>query len=117
MGLVNIGPLYAGDTHTAEFTCEEPDGSAVDLTGCTIRWGYALRATPNTPVATHTTDTIIRVIDATDGILAVFLSTAGIPAGNYVHELEVNKPTGETYTYARGLMTILQPLYPSTYPA
>lgn len=120
MGLVNIGPIRYGDTHTAEFVCEDPDGTRPNLTDCTIRWGWATRTAPTVALGTATLaseNPTLRVIDAANGVVALFMSPNTIAAGNYVHELEVNFPTGDTYTYAHGRLKIEAALYPSTYPA
>lgn len=120
MGIINLGPIRYGDTHIHEFVCEEPDGTRPNLTGCTIRWGWAARSAPTIPLGTATLESdnpTLRVIDADDGVVALFMSPATIAIGNYVHELEVNFPTGDTYTYATGRLTIGAALYPSTYPA
>lgn len=120
MGIVNIGPICYGDSVTLEFVCENPDGVRADLTGSSIRWGWADRSAPTVALGTATLESAsptLRIIDATQGVVALFMSPNLIPAGDYVHELEVNLPAGDTYTYAHGRLRVTAALYPLAYPA
>lgn len=109
MGVVNLGPIYYGDTHIAEFVFEEPDLTRLNLTGCTLEWAISRRVTGNYAirVATHTLDTIMRVIDAENGIAAAFMDPEALGIGTYQHCLEATLPSGEVYTYATGRIKVV----------
>jgi hypothetical protein len=112
-------PFIAGDDRTLRFTVTEADGAtALDLTGCSLKWElFAWQSGPKygVPDATATvTKTTggggITVPDPVGGIVEVALAAADtgslVPTGQgtamHWHELQLTDTAGKVLTVATG---------------
>jgi len=106
MTVANLGTMYAGDTLVVNFTVQQPTRQAQDLTDCTIRWAVA-RDRCSGPVLTKTVGSGITVLNAAQGRCQAKISKGELTEpGQYLHELEVTLPNGDSYTYATGPLVV-----------
>lgn len=111
---LNLLIRQGGTFGPCEVTLTNPDGSAVDLTGSTLRAQLRQKALDSgTPVATFT----ITVTDATGGVFTFGLSdeiTAGIacgetrdrPESRYQWDLELEDLQGRVTPLLYGMVTV-----------
>ena len=105
---------YQGDTVPMGFTVLDYDGTAQNLTSCSIRWGYATYDAQDTPLLVKTQLDGITILDAAAGRLLVNIDAGELDTpGTYVHELELTLPTGSTYTYGQGIFVVKPAVYPT----
>lgn len=94
--------------HTLRFRDES--GAPVDITGCAIRWACRPTFDSNTLTASmSTTDGRITLDDAVGGIWSFDLPasiTAAITAGRYVHDAEIQWPSGRVEPLWEGAFTV-----------
>jgi hypothetical protein len=110
-------PFVAGDYRILRFSAEEADGSPMNLTGHTIRWGlYAWSGGPrysspeSTAVVSKTTTNGIVITDPVGGVFEVTLEPAdtdsiavdGPKPSFFWHEAEVVDTLGRRFTVATG---------------
>lgn len=108
--------LPQGDTLTILFNVSNPDGSATNLTGATIRWW--LGEAPPTGVAYSKKDNGATggvSLTGTAGQFAVSVleaDTLNLPPKTYYHEAEVRLTDGTVATVASGQFTVSATLIP-----
>lgn len=94
--------------HTLRF--RDKSGGTVDITGCVIRWALRPTFDSNTLTASmSTTDGRITLDSPTDGVWSFDLPasvTAGIAAGRYVHDCEIQWPGGRVDPLWEGTLTV-----------
>ena len=112
--------LFQGDTKRINFTLTKADGTALDLTGATIRWEASkLKAGglfSSTPVIVKTDQDGIEVVDALNGFLTVTLPPEDtLPiSGDFYHELETTDVSGDVATVFSGQFKIKKALIKPT---
>lgn len=109
MTTVTISDYVAGDTLVMNVLVTDSKGAAIDLTGATLKWAIAAGKPTDTTYATPllllTQGDGITVVDAVAGSVRVVLDEGRFTrAGSFVHELEVELASGESYTVARGVL-------------
>lgn len=103
MSKLQITSVYQGDTARLPFEALDAQGAPENLDGCSIRWALSKPEAIDSPVLTKTTDNGITVTDAAAGRLVVIINAGELDTpGQYVQELEITLPSGETYTYGQG---------------
>ena len=112
--------LFQGDTQRVNFTLKKADGTALDLTGATLRWEASklkgVGVFSSTPVLTKTDQDGIDVVDPLNGFLIVSLSpedTASI-SGDFYHELEATDVSGDVATVFSGQFRVKKALIKPT---
>lgn len=103
MSKLQITSVYQGDTARLPFEAQDTTGAPENLEGCSIRWALSKPEAIDSPVLTKTSENGILVLDAAAGRLVVTISAGELDTpGQYVQELEITLPSGETYTYGQG---------------
>lgn len=84
--------MYAGDTLILEITAKDSDGSALDLSGLTLKWSLA-RTNTSTALLTKTVGSGITVTDAALGKFKVELTPSDTDkfSGEYYHEVRASQ--------------------------
>jgi hypothetical protein len=100
--------IYRGDTWTRTWEIISADGSAVDLTGATIR--LQVRDTNDAVVIEATTNNGYFTIDSNHGRIDMNVpySSTNISPGNYKFDLEVTHANGIRRTYEQGTLIVLE---------
>ena len=82
--------MYAGDTLILEITAKDSDGTALDLTGLTVKWSLA-RVNTSPALLTKTVGSGITVTNAALGQFKVELTPTDTASfsGEYYHEVRV----------------------------
>ena len=97
--LYNLTDIEQGANWSLYLSFEESDGTATNLTGCTLKMWIAANYTA-TPVANLSTATGgITITNAANGTATISLAaneTANITAGNYLYDLKLIAPDGVT---------------------
>lgn len=109
----DVRDYIAGDTLTMNYTLNNPDGSAMDLTAATIKWGAALVTNGKFASASveKTVGDGITVTNAVAGQISVDVDAGDITAaGLYYHELEV-VVAGQSLTMCKGTLHADAALY------
>lgn len=91
--------LYKGDFFSLTVTLKNPDESALDLTG------YTAAAHIRTTFADELSYDFEATVDGPAGQVHLFLpstTSSTIPAGNYIWDVEVTQPDGNSKTYLTG---------------
>jgi hypothetical protein len=108
--------LYQGDTKRLHFSLKRDDGTALELTGATLRWQASkLKATgvfSSTPVLQKTETDGIQIDDETGGLVTVVLEpedTVNL-SGLFYHELEAIDASGDVATVFTGEFEIKKAL-------
>lgn len=97
--------VYQGDTVRLQFQALTPQGSPENLVGCRVRWALSDPGSISSPVLTKSSDEEgdMTIVDAAAGRLIVNIAAGELDTpGQYVQELEITLPSGETYTYGQG---------------
>lgn len=92
--------MYAGDTKQVVVTVKKDDGSALDLTGATVRWGF--------DTVVKTTSSGIVLTTPLSGIFTITISptdTVG-KTGEFQHGGTVTDAAGNVSTVIVGKITI-----------
>lgn len=102
--------FFLGDTVSIFLTLRGSSGTALDLTGCTLRWGLAPVGS-TTPSLTKSSSSAleISVTSTSGGLATVFLTaanTASLSAGAYTHEVELTDASGSKETLTQGRVTV-----------
>ena len=94
-----------GGTLQISLTLKNPDGTAIDLTGCTASAAFAKAF----DAAIAGSFDIAFGPDRTTGKLEASISketTAGLDAGSYVYDLRIVFPSGAAKHYLKGNLTV-----------
>lgn len=111
---MNLGMVFLGDTYEIAFKLTQRNGSAQDLTSATVRFGLATQDCLKTPFYTATIGSGIEITDAVNGEGKVTIPKGRIDkTGRLFYELEATLPTGESYTYAQGYLTVRPVMFPA----
>jgi len=103
MSKLQITAVFQGDSVKLPFEALTDKGAPENLDGCSIRWALSKPEAIDSPVLTKTSENGILVLDAAAGRLVVIINAGELDTpGQYVQELEITLPTGETYTYGQG---------------
>lgn len=98
--------LTTGDTFNAQLTLTDVDGSAVNLTGATVKFSIDDRngtQVAQQSVTSHTTPA--------SGITTVTIAaatTANWTTGGYLYAVQVTLSTAEVFTAQRGVIEVLE---------
>ena len=103
MSKLQITAVFQGDSVKLPFEALTDKGAPENLDGCSIRWALSKPEAIDSPVLTKTSENGILVLDAAAGRLVVIINAGELDTpGQYVQELEITLPSGETYTYGQG---------------
>lgn len=108
--------LYQGDTKRIHFSLKRDDGSALELTGATVRWQASKLKAPgvfsSTPILQKTEADGIEIDDETGGILTVILEPEDTLSlsGLFHMELETIDASGDVATVFVGEFEIKKAL-------
>lgn len=102
--------IYLGDDVSIFLTLRAADGTALNLTGSSLRWGLATLSS-DTPVLTKSSTSALQIsiTSAVGGLATVFLldtETALLSVGAYRHEVELTDASGNKETLLTGLVTV-----------
>jgi len=109
-----INDIEKGADWSLYITFQEVDGTATNLTGCSLRMKIKTDFTSNngTTIANLTSATgeitILSAINGTTVIAMPSSQTSNLTAGNYVYDLKLITTTGAVEYEIRGGATILQ---------
>ena len=102
--------IEQGSTFIKTVTITDSNGTAVDLTGCTVRWQVRERkGSTSTLIDVSTTEGSITLTDPTNGQCKITLSdtvTAALDFEYGYHDFEVETAAGVTTRYMRGIVTL-----------
>lgn len=99
--------MVAGDTKKINITVTDT-GSAVDLTGASIKWALKRSVSASSTDVFKTTSSGISITDATHGKFQITLNPSDTLAlkGTYYHESEVTDASGNVSTVCSGNVVI-----------
>jgi hypothetical protein len=109
-----INDIEKGADWSLYISFQEANGTATNLSGCTLRMKIKTDFTSNngTTIANLTSTTGgITILSATDGTAMIAMpasQTSNLTAGNYVYDLKLIATTGAVEYEIRGGATILQ---------
>lgn len=118
IGVQNDFQMHSGNSRTLQFTINDEDGSAVDITSAAIRWELSkldpdttLPAPKGAPIVQKSVGSGVTVVDGPNGRCDVALDEADTEPlkGDHYHELRV-VVAGETSTPSFGKVEILKNL-------
>lgn len=104
--------MFSGDTMRVNFTITDAStGSALDLTGATVRWQMSKAKAIGfsaTPIITKTEGNGLEITDAFGGLILVNLDPEDTEgrSGNFYHELECIDIDGDVSTAYTGTFII-----------
>src|SRR5690348_14648604 len=100
--------IATGDSAEIDFTATS-GGSALDLTGGTVKWQLALTPSGPSLISKISPSGGITITDAPGGAFSVFLDpadTASLVPGRYYHEAQALDATSRPSTIAEGFAVI-----------
>ncbi|MEQ8823826.1 MAG: hypothetical protein RIC14_05585 [Filomicrobium sp.] len=110
--MLNIA-INAGDSVDIDYALTNSDGSSMDLTGASAKWGISPDGTASSATLTKTVGDGISITDAASGALTVSIDAGEIPAGHHWYELEVVLSDASSHTMARGYLHATSTIYAS----
>jgi hypothetical protein len=104
MNLRNQKPLHCGDKYVFQFTLQEADETAKDLTGCTIRFTakYSYGDLDNEAIIQKTGSI---VGDPTDGIVTITIDKTDVPGPELIfgyYDLQISDASDDPETFIWG---------------
>jgi hypothetical protein len=106
-GVLNI-TAQQGKTWRIAFTLTDSDGDLVNLGGYSASWQARINSTSDDALFTATSASGIS-LGGSAGTLTAVLSdelTATFPTRTYVHEFELEQPSGEKAPFLAGTLTV-----------
>lgn len=100
--------MYAGEAKTINFSVVDSDDAPLNITGCTLQWGYGLNTFDRYRLR-KTTSSGISITYPTSGYFTVSLDpidTSG-KAGDYYHEAQLTDALGNISVIANGTLSII----------
>lgn len=97
--------MYSGNTVPIYVTITDPTNTAINLTGCTLKWTLQLRGAT---LATKDTTNGIIITDAVNGKVRINLQPADTHqvSGSCDHELEMINTAGDVTTVMTGKINV-----------
>lgn len=98
-----------GSTWRDSYTCQDSDGVAVDLSGCTAAMHVRASATARSPLLVLTTDDGGLVVAGPEGLIVRSVAdeaSALLPVGTWVYDLFITFPDGQAQCLAAGFFTV-----------